>query len=400
MQLSIATTSVPGDLEAKLETIADAGFTGVELYEPDLTGYAGTPEEVGKLASDTGLTVDVFQPFHDFEGLSGDLKIQAFDRLERKLDLMEALHAKTLLVGTSTHPEASGKTEAILDDLNGLAERVGKRGIKAALIALPWARHVQNEMQAMELVEKVNNPHLGLALNSFFSLADGSKAARLRDISGDRIFHVQLSDAPVLDFDIRKLKRLFGRLPGQGSLNLGSFVRVLAKSGYKGPWSLSRVHDNALVGSETFAVDAYRSLVNLLDEVSRTEPALSGPIPDLPPRVHPIGFEFIEFAADNSAGKRLTAMLCSLGFRMERQHRSKSVQLWRQGAINLVVNTESKGFAAEAFRDHGPSVCDMGLRIKDAAQTVAPREGVGGSGIFTTGGNRRSGHSRHQGGRR
>ena len=106
-RLSIATTNVPGDLLHKLEQIATAGFTGIELYEPDLTGFAGNAEEVGTLARSLGLGIDVLQPFHDFEGLSGDARKAAFARLDHKLDLMKALGARTLLIGTSTHPDAS-----------------------------------------------------------------------------------------------------------------------------------------------------------------------------------------------------------------------------------------------------------------------------------------------------
>ena len=67
---------------------------------------------------------------------------------------------------------------------------------------------------------------------------------------------------------------------------------------------------------------------------------------------------------------------------MERRHLSKSVELWRQGAINIVVNTEEEGFAHSAFVNHGPSVCDMGLRVKDAAKTVE-RASTLGAKVFS-----------------
>lgn len=370
MELCVATTSVSGDLFAKFETIAAAGFTSVELHEPDLTGFAGTPKEVGRLAKSMGLSIEVFQSFHDFEGLLGPARERSLVRLDHKLDLMQELGAKTLLVGSSTHEDTSGDQIMIDRDFTELAEQVGKRGLRAALIALPWARHTQTEFQAFDIVERISSPHLGLALNSFLALADGSKPARLRGIAGEKIFHVQLSDAPALDFDIRNFKNHFGLLPGQGGLNLASFVRVLARAGYQGPWSLARVSNTAQGSRDSFAKDGYRALVSLLDEVARTEPNLIAPKADLPPRVYPTGIEFIEFAADEASGKTLTQMLEMLCFRRERRHVSKSVELWRQGAINIVVNTETKGFAAEAFAQHGPSVCDMGLRVRDAEQTV------------------------------
>jgi len=102
-----------------------------------------------------------------------------------------------------------------------------------------------------------------------------------------------------------------------------------------------------------------------------SEPALVAPLPDLPPRVTPKGIEFIEFAVDAASKPALTEMLKGLCFRKERAHVTKSVELWRQGAINLVLNSEGTGFAADALAEHGPSVCDMGLRVSDAGQTVA-----------------------------
>ena len=244
-------------------------------------------------------------------------------------------------------------------------------------MALPWARHITTELQALEIVRAVDSVAFGLALNSFFSLAGGEQAARLRDIPGDRIFHVQLSDAPALDFDITRLKSHFSLLPGQGGLNLSSFVRIVARSGYSGPWSIARVGAKAEGSRDAHARDAYRALVSLLDEVATREPALAHPLEDLPPRVTPTGLEFLEFAAEGVDRERLTHLLETMCFRKERQHRSKSVELWRQGAINIVVNSETKGFAAEARSEHGPCVCDMGLRVRDAEQTVARATALG-----------------------
>ena len=369
-RLSVATTSVPGDLRQKLDTIAAAGFSGFALHAPDLTGFAGTAEDVRVHAQKLGLTVDVFQPFHDFEGLGGDDRDNAFARLDQKLAVMTALGAETLLVATTTRKDASADFADQTADFAELAARVGNAGCRAALVALPWSQHIRREVDAFALIEAVNSPHLGLGLNSYFSLADGSIAARLRDIPGARIFHVQLSDAPALDFDISRLKSHFGLLPGQGGLNLSSFVRVLGRAGYSGPWSLARVNTSAADNRETYARDGYRALVSLLDEVSQTEPKVPKPVAGLPGRVHATGIEFLEFAVDEAARATLTEILTALAFRMERSHRSKAVELWRQGAVNIVVNSETRGFAAEARREHGPCVCDMGLRVQDAAQTV------------------------------
>jgi 4-hydroxyphenylpyruvate dioxygenase len=77
------------------------------------------------------------------------------------------------------------------------------------------------------------------------------------------------------------------------------------------------------------------------------------------------GFEFLEFSAPEKGV--LEASFERMGFSCVAQHRSKDVQLWRQGDINLIANYEPCSPAAYFAADHGPSVCGMGFRVRDAA---------------------------------
>ena len=77
------------------------------------------------------------------------------------------------------------------------------------------------------------------------------------------------------------------------------------------------------------------------------------------------GFEFIEFCAP--ARGVLEPAFAAMGFTLIARHRSKDVELWRQGAINLVANYEPKSPAAWFAAEHGPSACGMGFRVRDAA---------------------------------
>ena len=104
MQTSIATVSISGDLREKLAAIASAGFDGVEIFENDFLAFDGTPAEVGAMVRDHGLTITLFQPFRDFEGMPEPHRSRAFDRAERKFDLMQQLGTDLMLICSNISP--------------------------------------------------------------------------------------------------------------------------------------------------------------------------------------------------------------------------------------------------------------------------------------------------------
>lgn len=81
------------------------------------------------------------------------------------------------------------------------------------------------------------------------------------------------------------------------------------------------------------------------------------------------GFEFIEFCAP--ARGELDGVFAAMGFARIARHRSKDVELWRQGGINLIANYEPRSPAAYFAAEHGPSACGMGWRVTDAAKAYA-----------------------------
>ena len=81
------------------------------------------------------------------------------------------------------------------------------------------------------------------------------------------------------------------------------------------------------------------------------------------------GFEFVEYTAPDPT--ELGALFEGLGFAAVARHRSKQVTLYRQGEINFVVNAEPDSFAQAFARIHGPSVCAIAFRVKDAPAAYA-----------------------------
>lgn len=377
MRRCIATVCLSGTLDEKLKAIAATRFGGIEIFENDLINFNRTPSDVGQLARELGLKIELFQPFRDLEGVPDDLFARNLDRAERKFDVMAELGAPMLLVCSNAQSHALNDPERSAAQLFELAERAAKRNIRIAFEALAWGTHVRTFAQVWEIVRRARHPHLGVALDSFHTLALGDDPGPIADIPGDRIFFVQLADAPKLALDPLSWSRHFRNFPGQGQLDVPGFLHQVLRSGYTGPLSLEVFNDvfRASDPRQT-AADAMRSLLYLEEQVRarvRNEPSTGGSRVELfdPPAAPPLhGISFVEFAVDGSAGAELRHALERLGFAYAGHHRSKEVELYRQGDINFVVNAQTDSFAENFFQAHGPAVCAIGLQTDDEVQAV------------------------------
>ncbi|ETX16078.1 3-keto-5-aminohexanoate cleavage protein [Roseivivax halodurans JCM 10272] len=378
MKTSIATVSISGALPEKLEAIAAAGYDGIEIFEQDFITHDGGPAEVGRMIRDHGLEITLFQPFRDFECLPEPMRSKAFERAQRKFDVMGELGTDRILICSSVHPRSLGGIDRAADDLAALGEIAATRGITLGYEALAWGRHVNDHRDAWEIVRRASHPNVGLVLDSFHSLGRGIASDSIRSIPGDKIAFVQLADAPAIDMDLLYWSRHFRNMPGEGDLDVQGFMQAVMATGYAGPVSLEIFNDQ-FRGSNARAVakDGYRSLIALMDDVRRSEPETPVDLPAIPARVPANGVSFLEFAAQGEAAEDLSAFLATLGFRRAGRHRNKQIDLWQQNDVRIVVNSETEGHAAHAWNARGTCICDIGLRVGSAQDTVARASALG-----------------------
>ncbi|MDV7212931.1 3-dehydroshikimate dehydratase QuiC [Azotobacter beijerinckii] len=384
MHRSIATVSLSGTLPEKLEAIAAAGFDGVEIFENDLLYYGASPREVRKLAADLGLAITLFQPFRDFEGCRRDRLQRNLDRAERKFDLMQELGTDLVLVCSNVAGDSLGDRQILVDDLRLLAERAGARNLRIGYEALAWGRHVNTWQQVWEIVKAGDHPNLGMILDSFHTLSLKGDPSAIAEVPGEKIFFVQMADAPILAMDVLEWSRHFRCFPGQGEFDLPGFLAPILKSGYRGPLSLEIFNDGFRAApTRSNALDGYRSLLYLEEKTrllleQQGQPVEPGVLFAPPPASRYEGIEFLEFAVDDTHAAQLTQWLTHLGFVEAGRHRSKNVSLLRQGDINLVLNAEPYSFAHSFFEAHGPSLCATALRVGDSHQALERACGFGG----------------------
>ena len=375
----IATVALSGTLADKLEAAALVGFDGVEVMEADLLAYDGSPADIRRIASDVGITIDLYQPFRDFEAMPDPQRGRNLERAERKFDVMQELGTDLVLVCSNTLPAAIDDPARAAADLAEMAERAQRRGMRVGYEALSWGRHVRLWRQAWDIVRLADHPALGLIVDSFHTLALRDDPAGLAEIPGERIFFVQLADAPLLSLDVLSWGRHHRSFPYQGELPVDGFVRAVLASGYQGPLSLEVFNDHFRAApASAIARDGLRSLI--LAE------ALAGDGDALPRLPEIDGIEFLEFAVDQAARDDLAALLVQIGFHHAGQHRSKDVALYRQGNVAFVLNSEQDTAAAEHFQHHGPSVCADALAARQLDGSAGVEADVGVPGDERVGG--------------
>ena len=180
--------------------------------------------------------------------------------------------------------------------------------------ALAWGRHVNTYERSWEIVRRADHPALGLCVDSFHILSRGSDPAGIRDIPGEKLFFLQLADAPHLDMNVLQWSRHHRLFPGQGAFDLPAFLGHVLVAGYTGPLSLEVFNDVfRQADPRRAAVDALRSLLALDEAVQddlADDPAgatadgrvrvQAGPCAARTPQLH--GFAFAELAVDDECG--------------------------------------------------------------------------------------------------
>ena len=381
LHLDIATVCLSGTLEDKLAAAGAAGFDGVEIFEHDLVVSPWSLREVRARCADLGLSIDLYQPFRDFEAVPPDVLAANLRRAERKFDVMEQLGVDTVLVCSSVSPDAVDDDDLAAEQLHALACRAADRGIRIAYEALAWGRFVNTYEHSWRIVRRGDHPALGLCLDSFHVLSRGSDIAGIRVIPGSRIFFLQLADAPRLRMDVLQWSRHHRLFPGQGAFDLTAFTGTVVATGYDGPVSLEVFNDVFRQADPArTAVDAMRSLLLLREDIATTGPVRVRDrmgVADLPAAPQPTGYAFCELTTAGSGAPDPTPVLAGLGFVHMGQDESSSARLWQQGDARIVVRTT--GFGGVRIGALGVETPDPAVAARRAERLLAPTDSGGGA---------------------
>lgn len=375
MKKSIATVCLSGTLVQKMHACAAAGFDGIEIFEPDLVTSPQTPEEIRALADRLGLTLDLYQPFRDFEGVDETLFADNLRRAEAKFGLMNRLGIDTMLVCSNVATATIDDDSVSAAQLRALGDLAQTYGVRIAFEALAWGRFVSDYRRAWRIVELADHPHVGTCLDSFHVLSRGHDPSEIERIPADKIFYLQLADAPALSMDVLSWSRHHRLFPGEGSFELVDFVAHVLRTGYDGPLSLEVFNDTfRQTDVARTAMHARRSLIWLEDAAARrlggSVPADMSLLTDAKP---PTGFDFVEVKSEDT--DLVDIALRQLGFTFRGRHRSKPVRLWTSGDARIVLNEQQA-------RDLEPFVAAIGFDVGVPDATAARAHELIASPVF------------------
>jgi 4-hydroxyphenylpyruvate dioxygenase len=267
--LFINTVILRGTPREKIAAAQTAGFDQIELWSPDLDGCEGDHEAFGNWIRKQSVSLAAFDVLRDFDGAADDRREGKRAEALMMLDMAVQLGAKTLL--TTASSDAHCVARRVNDDMRWLAREANSRHLKIAYEAVAWSRVNYTLSSSWDLVRHLDEPNLGVAVDTFHIFARNCDARELAGIPMDRIFLVQLSDVhgdqipdPEDDHyceNVIQVARHHRLLPGQGQLPIQTILYPLRESNYSGPIGIEVFNDDLqLLDPQIVARDALFSL--------------------------------------------------------------------------------------------------------------------------------------------
>ncbi|MGO2153113.1 MAG: bifunctional sugar phosphate isomerase/epimerase/4-hydroxyphenylpyruvate dioxygenase family protein [Brevibacterium aurantiacum] len=384
MRTSIATVCLSGTLEEKLRAAARAGFDGVEIFEQDLVVSPTSPEAIAKLAADLGISLDLYQPFRDLEGVDEAQFQKNLKRAETKFQLMARLAIDTILLCSNVGTATISDDGVVVEQLRRLGDLADCHRVNIAYEALAWGRFVSEYDHAWDLVKAADHPRIGTCLDSFHILSRNTDLSHIAEIPGEKIFFLQLADAPALTMDVLSWSRHHRVFPGEGAWDLSDFLTRIAATGYAGPVSLEVFNDSFRQGdTNRTAVDGLRSLRWLEASIADTpgkaaesqqSAGSAGPgsaldLQPLPEVEEPRGINYVELSTDDLG--TLTRQMHQLGFQFIGYHRSKPhVQLWLRGQARIIVSEVTEEAGTTSAPVNGTFLRGIGFEVTDSQSAM------------------------------
>ena len=250
MKLAYSTNAfTQTNIRTAIKSIADLGFAGIELLcdRPHLFPGEVSAEEAGQLRdmlTQYNLTIsnlnvntangyfsplppeNVFEP--SLSTVDKDMRAWRQTYTSAAIQLAHQLGANCISV-TSGHPQSNCLPEKSLaifvDSLKRICEDAARYDVRVGIEYEPGLL-VERATEALEVIERVGSPHLGVNLDIGHSYLDGETPEVAIHMLAGRIWNVHVEDI--------KDRKHYHLIPGEGDLPFERYFNALSDAGYEG----------------------------------------------------------------------------------------------------------------------------------------------------------------------
>jgi sugar phosphate isomerase/epimerase len=231
------------DLQSDVQAYAERGFGGIGLYRPKLDDF-GIHRAV-ELLDEYSMNVTSLSWVGGFTGSDGrPFEDAVADAVGAVFQAVE-LRADTLIVlagGKNNHIKTHLR-RTLCQALSRLAAVASEHGIQLALEPFhpgcgdEWS-FVNDLQSTLDIIERVDNPSLGLVLDTYHIGMDRDAIRWLPDVA-PYIHLVQLGDGRHCPHG--EMNRC---LLGDGCVPLPELLELLLENGYRGPWEVELIGED------------------------------------------------------------------------------------------------------------------------------------------------------------
>jgi len=227
--------SSPEPLVKRIELAGAAGFSGFGLLHADLDKVIEQDRvaDLARMLNDNGLR------FLELEFLTGWFnggpeREEADRRWQRFLEVASVVPVRNVKVG-GNFDGSEASLEIMTNAFGHLCEQAATCDVSVTLEPMPYT-NIRTTADGLAITRGANQSNGGLMIDIWHVARAGVDYDWIRTLNRDDILGVEVDDAatePVgtlLEDTINER-----RLPGEGSLDIASFVAAVASTGYEGP---------------------------------------------------------------------------------------------------------------------------------------------------------------------
>lgn len=227
------------DFDLRVRAAAEAGYVGIGLWLGDyrrLRAEGRTDAELRAVLDEYGLRVFEYEALRGWAASGAELQASRADEADL-FRMAEALGPGGTMQVLGPFP---GRVDEAAEALAGVCERAAEHGLRAAIEFLPEMTNIVDARSAWELAEMSGSANAGLCVDSWHHFRGANDLDMIAAVPAERVFVVQVNDGPRLRDDADYYTDCTtNRLPpGDGDLDLTSFVATLEAMGFTLPYSV------------------------------------------------------------------------------------------------------------------------------------------------------------------